>query len=125
MVETFLSRGRKADRSPYLFGKGGELEPGVAFRDGQTLWLGDGCHRHEAYLRAGRPTMPVTVRNGTRLAAMIEGVLSNKRHNGGLWTREDNKHAVEEIIREHPEECDRSLAALVGCSPAWVGKIRA
>lgn len=104
---------------------GGELEPGVVIREGAKLWLASGCHRREAYRAAGHSQMPVVIREGTRLDALVEGVESNKSHVGGMWTRADKRNAAEEILLERPTESDRVIAALVGLSPTTVGAYRA
>ena len=103
---------------------GGTLPPVTAFRDGGSTYLADGFHRLRAHERAGRTEIEAQVQTGTREDALWCALGANRAH-GHRLTSADKKHAIELALEAWPDRSQRRIAAQIGCSQQYVGKIRA
>jgi hypothetical protein len=95
--------------------------PGMAFDDSKQYWVADGFHRHAAYYRAGRKTMPMEVRPGSQREALQYALSANVSH--GLRRSSADKLRALEIALADPEWREWSnyeLADLCGVSEAFV-----
>ena len=103
---------------------GGTLPPVTAFRDGGRTYLADGFHRLRAHERAGRTEIEAQVQTGTREDALWCALGANRAH-GHRLTSADKKHAIELALEAWPDRSQRRIAAQIGCSQQYVGKVRA
>lgn len=103
---------------------GGTLPPVAAFRDGGSTYLADGFHRLRAHERAGRTEIEAQVQTGTREDALWCALGANRAH-GHRLTSADKKHAIELALEAWPDRSQRRIAAQIGCSQQYVGKVRA
>jgi hypothetical protein len=78
---------------------GAELPPVVVFFDGESYWLADGWHRHEAHGKAGLPTIACDLRQGTRRQAWLYSRGANAQH-GIRRTNPDKRRAVLSILED-------------------------
>jgi uncharacterized ParB-like nuclease family protein len=72
---------------------GAEFPPLSCVFDGTTYWLTDGFHRLEAYRRAGKHEVPVSITNGSHGDALKLALGANISH-GLRRTNEDKRKAV-------------------------------
>lgn len=103
--------------------EGVRFPPVAVFRDGLRYCLADGFHRLQACRRAGRDEVEVEVYAGTRDDALWFAVGANRTH-GERLSRADKRHAVELVFATWPDLSLRRIAAQVGCSKSYVGKLR-
>ena len=108
-----------------LLRDGARFPPAVVYSDGAALHLACGHHRRAAYRAIGRTKMPCIVRQGTRWDAVEAGIRDNQQHLGERLTRQDKRHNIRLVLREHPDWSDRAVGDLVGASPTTAGKVRA
>src|SRR5688500_15024000 len=90
---------------------GAKFPAGIAYDDGEKLWLASGFHTYAAHERAGRKTMPVEVRRGTKRDAILFAAGTNATH-GARRTIDDKRRAVAMLLHD-PEWCgwsDRHIA---------------
>lgn len=105
---------------------GGAL-PAVALvrtPEGQLL-LVDGWHRHAAYKKAGKKSIPADVVEGSWRDAQLAAVKANAHH--GLRRSNADKRRATIVLLGDAEWCalsNRELAALAGVSHAYVGELR-
>lgn len=102
-----------------------EFPPVIVFYDGANYWLADGFHRHAAYRQAGRSTIPVEVRQGTRRDAIFYSFGANASH-GLPRSNEDKNRAVERMLQD-PEWgswTNRRIGRVCGVSHSFVNKLR-
>lgn len=85
--------------------------------------LSEGFHRHEAYRRSNRGSVPVEVRRGNYEDAKLNAMASNQAA-ALKRTREDKRRAVEEVMKMKPHWSDRQLAQFVGVSHTFVAGLR-
>ncbi len=99
------------------------LPPVDVYSDGNTFWLADGFHRHEAAKLAGLKTVQATVDQGDRITALTKALGSNVEH-GYRRTRADKRNAVLRAMKEFAGRSDRFHAHLCEVSPTYVGTLR-
>lgn len=103
---------------------GAQFPPVVVFRaDGNNV-LSDGFHRIIAYRKAGRAEIEADVYHGTRDDALWFALGANRAH-GQRLSRADKQHAIELAYRAWPDLSQHRIAAQVGCTHQYVGKVRA
>jgi hypothetical protein len=73
----------------------------IAFLEETDHWLADGHHRTEAYLREGRPLIPVDLRTGTLRDARLYAASANALH--GLQRTDADRRAAVSILLDDPE----------------------
>ena len=104
---------------------GGTLPVVTAFRDQDgRAYLADGFHRLRAYESVGRTEIDAEIHSGTREDALWCALGANRSH-GQRLTGADKKHAIELAFEAWPERSQRRIAAQIGCSQQYVGKVRA
>ena len=103
--------------------EGATFPPVTVFQDGSTTYLADGFHRLEAHRRAGRAEIEAEVQAGTREDALWFALGANGTH-GHRLTAADKKHAIELALEVWPDRSQRRIAAQIGCSQRYVGKVR-
>ena len=96
--------------------EGHELDPVIAFRDGDQLFLAAGYHRREAYRRAGRTRLPCTIRQGTRWAAVQFGIKDNDQHRGVRCSRADKEYIIRMVLKDQWFMSNVDLAQVCRCS---------
>ncbi len=106
------------------------MRAGVAFppvrvfrSQGGTLWLAQGFHRAEAARRAGLTEIAAEVAAGERDDAAFDSACANAAH-GLRRTNRDKRRAAEAALQLRPGWSDHSLAAALGVSQPFVGKVR-
>ena len=102
---------------------GAVFPPVVVFRSEAGTYLGDGFHRVAVHRRAGRSEIEADVRAGSQQDALWYALGANRTH-GHRLTAGDKRHAVERALEAWPDKSQRRLAAQIGCSQRYVGKIR-
>lgn len=103
---------------------GAEFPPVVVFRaDGADL-LADGFHRLFAYRKADRSEIEADVYHGAREDALWFALGANRAH-GQRLNRADKRHAIELAYRAWPDLSQARIGSQVGCTPQYVGKVRA
>lgn len=105
---------------------GATMPPVVVFFDGVDNWLADGFHRYHAYRKAGLPSIPATIKNGTCREAKLHAAGSNGAH-GFRRTNADKRRAVQMVLED--EDCaqtwtDREIAKHCAVSHSFVAAIR-
>lgn len=104
---------------------GERFPPVVTYRDADGVhWLADGHHRVEAARRCGHVAIDADIRTGDRAAALWHAVGANARH-GLRPSAADLRNAVTVALQTWPDKSQREIAAQVGCSQAFVSKVRA
>ena len=110
---------------------GVEPPPIVVFREDETYWLADGLHRVLAVDRAGRCTIDVDLRAGSRREAKlfwvsrIDQTVPDAIPPGCLQlTMRDLEHQVRTLLREFPEKRIEQIARHVGVSVALVKQVK-
>lgn len=101
-----------------------ELPRPVAWRmpDG-SYRLAEGFHRVEGAMQAGVKSLNFTVLAGSESEYRIHAACSNQGH-GLKRTNADKRHAVEVLLKELPNESDRSIAERAGVSHTFVAEMR-
>lgn len=104
---------------------GATFEAVVAYHDGADHWLADGFHRLEAHRLAGRETIAVEVRQGSRRDAILHSAGANGKH-GLDRTNEDKRRAVETLLRDEEWSAwsDREIARRCNVGNRLVGDVR-
>ena len=87
----------RLDQFAQMLANGDELTPVTVFYDGDVHWLGDGFHRYEAYIRAGRTDIPAKIYQGTLRDAILCGIQSNTQNGLGLSPKE-RKNAARRLL---------------------------
>ena len=103
--------------------KGDHFPPIDVFEVEGINLLADGFHRIEAAKRAGRKSMSVRIRHGTRRDALIFAIEANRAH-GLRFCNKDKRRAVELALREVADCTDGAIAEMVGVSQPFVSKLR-
>jgi hypothetical protein len=106
--------------------RGGAIFPPVtAFDDGGVKWLSDGFHRHAAHAQAGRETIAVDVRQGTRRDAILHAASANAAH-GLQRSPEDKRRAAMALLsdQEWSKWSDREIARRCSVSHAFIRNLR-
>jgi hypothetical protein len=83
--------------------------PVEVYFDGKVYWIGDGFHRVEAYLRAGKDKITALVREGDWQAAKVHAMGANDAH-GLRRNRQDIQKAIAEAFDMFPKLSDRAIA---------------
>lgn len=107
---------------------GVEFPPLSCVFDGTTYWLVDGFHRLEAYRRAGKHEVPISITNGSHGDALKLALGANISH-GLRRTNEDKRKAVKVAyencvelgLGENPSA--RLIAELCGVSNTFVSQV--
>ena len=105
--------------------EGSELLRPIVFDDRGELILSDGFYRLAAHERVGHKTIDVEVRRGNRHDAKIFAITANAYH-GMKLTSHEKRRAVNTLFNDlvWRRRSDREIAAVCGCSPPTVAKIR-
>ena len=103
---------------------GAQFPPVVVFRVDAGDLLADGFHRVLAYRKVGRSEVDADVYHGSRDDALWHALGANRAH-GQRLKPADKRHAVELAYRAWPDSSQGCIAAQVGCTQAYVGRIRA
>lgn len=104
---------------------GAKFPPVVLFQDQDIYWLGDGFHRIEAALLAGKKAIPADIRQGGQRQARLFALGANCTH-GVRRTNADKRLAVS-ILLDDPEWgqwSNRKIADAVGVSDQFVNNMR-
>ena len=105
-------------------GEGARFPPVVVFRGKGADVLADGFHRVRAYQQAGRSEIEADVYQGNWDDALWFALGGNRAH-GQRLSGEDKQRAIEIAYRTWPEVSQTRMAAHVGCSQPYVGRVRA
>ena len=111
-----------ADYAEHL-NAGGEFPPITVFEHEDRIYLADGFHRLRAHEREGRTEIEAEVHAGTREDALWWALGANRAH-GERLSSADKKHAIELALEAWPDRSQRRIAAQIGCSQRYVGKVR-
>ena len=104
---------------------GAQFPPVELFFDGQYYFLTDGFHRHQAFRKAGKKTIPAIIHEGDRREAILYSVGVNANH-GIRRTNEDKQRAVRKLL-DDDEWClwsDGEIAKRCAVSQPFVSKLR-
>ena len=104
--------------------EGARFPPVVIFRAKGTDLLADGFHRVQAYRQAGRSEIEADVYQGGRDKALWFALGANRSH-GQRLNGDDKRRAIEIAYRAWPDISQVRIAAQVGCTPPYVGQVRA
>ena len=104
-------------------GEGARFPPVVVFRADGADVLADGFHRVRAYQEAGRDEIEADVYEGGQDEALWFALGANRAH-GQRLSGEDKRRAVEIAYQAWPDVSQVRIAAQVGCTHQYVGKIR-
>jgi len=91
-----------------------------------ALLLVDGRHRLEASRWLERPTIAAEVVDAaSRRQAYLMALAANRRH-GRRFSTGELRRAIERLLADDEWRCwtDRAIAALLGCTGAYVGEVR-
>lgn len=103
---------------------GAEFPPVTLFQDAQRRYhIGDGWHRLRAMQRNSLVTVPATVANGGRTAAIKFALSANARH-GLRRTNADKRRAIAVALKEFPRLSDREIASVCDVSHPLVSEVR-
>lgn len=110
----------------HLFDDHAHAPPIDLYFDGSVHWIGDGYHRHAAYVEAGRHHIPAIVRPGTKRDALLHSLTQANRTHGLKRTNAQKREAVARLLRdeEWSKWTDREIARRVGVGHPLVGQIR-
>lgn len=105
---------------------GQEIPDPVVYYDGKDYWLADGFHRREGHVRAGKKTMLVEVRQGTRREAVLYSVGANAEHSALPRSAADKRRAVETLLRDEEwgQWNDSEIARRCNVAQSFVHKVR-
>ena len=104
--------------------EGARFPPVVIFRAKGADLLADGFHRIQAYRRAGRSEIEADVYQGGRDEALWFALGANRAH-GQRLSGGDKRRAIEIAYQAWPDISQVRIAAQVGCTPPYVGQVRA
>ena len=99
----------------------GPLPPILVHRD--TMQVVDGMHRLRAAVIKGQEVIRVIFFDGNEVNAFVAAVKANMAH-GLPLTLADREAAAVRIVRSHPEQSNRWIAAVTGLAAATVASIR-
>ncbi len=104
---------------------GAVFPPVIAFDDGNSLWLADGFHRHQACKLLGKTAIATDRRHGTQRDAILYSLGANASH-GLQRSKEDKRKAVETMLNDESwrQWSGREIARRCGVSEAMVRKVR-
>lgn len=102
---------------------GATFPPIVLFHDGNTHHVGDGFHRLMAAQRNQFRDIDADVRVGTQHDALWFALGANKA-NGKRLTDADKMHAIKLALQAWPDRSSVQIAEQLGCTNAYVGRIR-
>lgn len=103
---------------------GAEFPPIDLFtEDGERYYIGDGIHRADAHVVAGRASILAIVHQGGFHAAHVFACGANKTH-GVNRSNADKRHAVAQMLQLEPKWSNRRIAEHVGVSHTVVNTIR-
>ena len=105
-------------------GEGAGFPPIVVFRNNGSDVLADGFHRVQAYKKAGRNEIEADVHHGGQDDALWFALGANRTH-GHRLNGDDKRKAIELAYKAWPDYSQRKIATQVGCTHAYVGRIRA
>ena len=103
--------------------EGARFPPVIVFRNEHGDVLADGFHRVRAYQEAERNEIEAEVYEGDRHDALWFALGANRAH-GQRLNGEDKRRAIGIAYRTWPEVSQTRIAAQVGCSHQYVGKVR-
>lgn len=109
----------------HAMASGAKFPPVVLFQDQDIYWLGDGFHRIEAALLAGKKAIPADIRQGGQRQARLFALGANTTH-GVRRTNADKRLAVS-ILLDDPEWgqwSNRQIAELIGVSHQFINNMR-
>ena len=104
---------------------GSQFPPVELFFDGQYYFLTDGFHRHQAFKKAGKKTIPAIIHEGGHREAILHSVGVNANH-GIRRTNEDKQRAVHKLL-DDDDWClwsDGEIAKRCAVSQPFVSKLR-
>jgi hypothetical protein len=108
------------------YAEGADMPAVTLFHDGDAFWLADGFHRIAGAAKAGRDTIPATVREGAYHDALLFAAAANASH-GLRRTNADKRRAVSMLLGD--PECsewpDREIARHCAVHHQMVGTVRA
>ena len=96
--------------------EGKELDPVIAFRDGDRLYLAAGFHRRAAFRRAGREKLPCIIHQGTWWEAVQFGIEDNNKHLGVRCSRADRDYIIRLALKHQFFMSNADLARVCGVS---------
>jgi len=101
-----------------------QMPPIVIFEDTEAdVWhLGDGYHRCEAAIAAGRKSIDAEIRQGTLDDAIMFAAKCNS-HNAVRWSRKDMVKAVRTLKDRFPKMNQRAISKQCGCSQGFVSNV--
>jgi len=102
---------------------GAKFPPIVVFADALGFYIADGNHRYRAHDLAGRTTIEVELRQGTKADALWYALGANKAH-GLQLSKQDKRHAVLRAFASFPDRGAAEIADHVGCSAQWACIVR-
>jgi hypothetical protein len=102
---------------------GDKFPPATVFFDGTDHWMGDGHSRHAAAGLAGRKTLAVKVRKGTREDAVRFAATCNHGQ-GEDYTRADRRNAAKNVLLLDLKQSDSSVAKQCKVSRGLVASVR-
>ena len=105
-------------------GDGARFPPVVIFRSNDGDILADGFHRVRAYKDAHRYEIEADVYQGDQKEAIWFALGANRAH-GQRLTGYDKQRAIEIAYKAWPNLSQSLIAAQVGCTQGYVGRIRA
>lgn len=114
------------ERLAEVLAGGGEFDADVeVYDDGSVYWIGDGFHRVEAYLKAGRTFIPALVREGGWYDALVHAAGANARH-GLPRTRADVRRSIVMLLElpQFAKAADSVIARRVQCDHKTVAAVR-
>lgn len=101
-----------------------QMPPIVIFEDAEAdVWhLGDGYHRCEAALAAGRKNIDAIIKQGTLDDAILYAAKCNS-HNAVRWSRKDMIKAIRTLRNRFPKLTQRDICKQCGCSQGFVSNV--
>ena len=104
-------------------GEGARFPPVVVFRGKAADVLADGFHRVRTYQQAGQSEIEADVYQGNQDDALWFALGANRAH-GQRLSGEDKRRAIQIAYKAWPDVSQREIAAHVGCTHQYVGKVR-
>lgn len=102
---------------------GAQFPPIVVFHDGSHHYLADGFHRFMAAQRNQWREIDAEIRPGTKEDALWFALGANRK-NGKRLTSTDLQHAIRMAFQMWPNRSANQIAAQIGCTDAYVGRIK-